>query len=150
MPLDNRSSGAPTSTASPDGTATFPLAIGTNPLPVGATQLADTSGNVANAIAAGQLTSAVGRTAFIAAFTITGAGATAGLPVIVSMAGVIGGVKSYIYVFSAGALVVNQALRITFDPPLSASAPNVNITITCPVSGAGGTHNCITVEGFLI
>lgn len=106
------------------------------------------SGNVANASAAATLTGAATTTVYIAGFEITGSGATAGLPVTVTVAGLLGGTRSYTYSFAAGALVGNAPLIVTYDPPLPASAINTAIVVTCPASGTGGTNNTVVAHGF--
>jgi hypothetical protein len=87
---------------------------------------------------------------YISGFEITGAGATAGLPVTVTVAGLLGGTRSYTYTFVAGALLPNQPLIVTFSPPLPASAVNTPIVVTCPASGAGGTNNTTVAHGFYL
>lgn len=106
------------------------------------------SGNVANASAVATLTPSATQTAFIAGFEISGAGATAGLPVTVTVAGLRGGTRSYTYVFATGATVANLPLVVEFQPPLPASAINTAIVVTCPASGAGGTNNTVVAHGF--
>lgn len=113
----------------------------------GAVQLGASSGNVANAVAAATLTAAAGATTFISGFQVTGAGATAGLPVIVTVTGLLGGTQSFIYTAAAGALLPNQPLIVDFNPPHPASAANTAIVVSCPALGAGNTHNCASVQG---
>lgn len=116
--------------------------------PASAIPLIAGSGNVANASAAATLTPIALTTAFITGFEVTGSGATAGLPVTVTVAGLLGGTKSYTYTFAAGALVGNQGLAVTFFPALPASAVNTAIVVTCPASGAGGTNNTVVAHGY--
>lgn len=116
--------------------------------PAAAIALIAGSGNVANASAAATLTPTALTTAFISGFEVTGSGATAGLPVTVTVAGLLGGTKSYTYTFAAGALVANQPLIVQFAPPLPASAVNTPIVVTCPASGAGGTNNTVVAHGY--
>lgn len=106
------------------------------------------SGNVANASAAATLTPVSTATAYIAGFEVTGAGSTAALPVTVTVAGLLGGTRSYTYNFAAGVLVGNTPLIVTFDPPLPASAVNTAIVVTCPAGGAGNTNNTVVAHGF--
>lgn len=106
------------------------------------------SGNVANASAAATLTGTATTTVYIAGFEITGSGATAGLPVTVTIAGLLGGTRSYTYSFVAGVLVANVPLIVQFDSPLPASAVNTAIVVTCPASGTGGTNNTVVAHGF--
>lgn len=118
------------------------------PYPNLATPLIAGSGNVANASAVATLTGTATTTVYISGFEVTGSGATAGLPVTVTVAGLLGGTRSYTYVFAVGALVGNAPLVVPFDPPLPASAVNTAIVVTCPASGTGGTNNTVVAHGF--
>ena len=108
-----------------------------------------TSGNVANASAAGTLAAVAGRTNYITGFEVTGAGATAGLPVTVTVTGITTPI-SYTYTATAGVLVANTPLLVEFPQPLPASAVNTAITVTCPALGSGNTNNTVNVHGFVI
>jgi hypothetical protein len=114
----------------------------------GATALIAGSGNVANASAAATLTGTAATTVYITGFEITGSGSTAALPVTVTVAGLLGGTRSYTYNFAAGVLVGNQPLVVTFYPPLPASAVNTAIVVTCPAGGAGNTNNTVVAHGY--
>jgi hypothetical protein len=116
--------------------------------PAAAVALIAGSGNIANASAAATLTPTALTTAFISGFEVTGAGATAGLPVTVTVAGLKSGTQSYTYSFAAGVLVANQPLIVQFAPPLPASAVNTAIVVTCPASGSGGTNNTVVAHGY--
>jgi hypothetical protein len=116
--------------------------------PSSSTPLAAGSGNVANASAVATLTGSATTTVYCTGFEVTGAGATAGLPVIVTVAGLLGGTRSYIYVFEAGVLVGNKPLAVQYAPPLPASAVNTAIVVTCPAGGAGNTNNAVVAHGF--
>lgn len=117
-------------------------------LPVGATPIEAQSGNVANAAAVATLAAVAGKTTYIHGFQITAAGATAGLPVVVTVAGLLGGTQSFIFTFPAGALVGATPLNINFGRPLPASAVNTPIVVTCPAGGAGNTNAAATAQGF--
>lgn len=127
-------------------------ADGSNPnaavYPTGATAVANSSANVANAAAVATLAGAASITTYIAGFEVSGSGATAGLPVTVTVAGILGGTLNYTYTFEAGVLVGNKPLTVEFAPPLPASAVNTAIVVTCPASGAGGTNNTAVAHGF--
>ena len=110
--------------------------------------LAAGSGNAKDASAAATLTGTATTTVYISGFEVTGSGATTGLPVTVTVAGLLGGTRSYTYVFAAGALLPNQPLIVSFNPPLPASAVNTAIVVTCPASGTGGTNNTVVSHGF--
>ncbi len=117
-------------------------------LPNGAVAVQTSSGNKAAATAAAALAAQAGKTNFLAGFSVTGSGATTGLPVIVTVTGVLGGTLSYIHTFPAGVLVPCQPLVVKFDPPIPASAVNTAITVSCPTSGSGGTHNAVNANGY--
>lgn len=147
--------GAPVTLVSPNASGIdqavgvgSPLVVAPSRYPSGATALIGGSGNVANASAVGTLTPSATTTAFIAGFEITGAGATVGLPVVVTVSGLLGGTRSYIYTAAAGALLPNSPLLVAFDPPLPASAINTAIVVTCPALGAGNTNNAVVAHGY--
>lgn len=117
------------------------------PYSEGATALIAGSGNVANASAAATLTPTATTTAYISGFEVTGSGSTAGLPVTVTVAGLLGGTRSYTYSFVAGVLVANAPLVVSFFPALPASAINTAIVVTCPAGGAGNTNNTVVAHG---
>lgn len=116
--------------------------------PAGITQITGASGNVANAAAIATLANAAAKTNFLAGFEISGAGATAALPVTVTVTGLLGGTLTYIYTFAAGPLVGNLPLVVEFNPPLQASAVNTPIVVTCPAGGAGNTNNAAVAHGY--
>lgn len=127
----------------------FPVtASAGSPLPQNAVSLQAGSPNQANAVATATLTGTPTTTVWISGFQVTGSGATAGLPVAVTVSGLLGGTRTFAYVFEAGVLVGNNPLIINFNPPLPASAVNTPIVVTCPASGAGGTSNIVTAQGF--
>lgn len=115
-----------------------------------ATAVTASSGNVANAVASAAIPAVTGKTAYVTGFDIQGAGATAGLVVNPTLAGVISGTKTYVYAAVAGALVANQGLSVRFNPPIPASAVNTAITASCPALGAGNTNNAVNIYGFYL
>lgn len=113
------------------------------------TPIINASGNKANAAAAATLTGTATTTVYISGFECTAAGSTTGLPVIVTVTGVLGGTLSYIFTFgAAGALVEATPLFITFNPPLPASAINTPIVVTLPAGGTGNTNAATVAHGF--
>lgn len=132
------------------GTPTNPTVVSVLPYPSGRVALSAGSAVVANAAAVATLTGTASTLVHIAGFEITGAGATAGLPVTVTLSGLLGGTRSYIYTFATGALLPNQTLAVQFDPPLPASAVNTPIVLTCPAGGAGNTANVANAHGFYL
>lgn len=131
-------------------TTTSPLPMASLPYSSDATPVIASSGNVAAAVATATLTSAAGKTAYITGFSVTGSGATAGLPVSVTVTGILGGTLTFTYVAATGALLPNEPLVITFPSPLPASAVNTNIVVSCPSLGAGNTNNTVVAYGYRI
>ncbi len=115
--------------------------------PAGSTPLNSSSTNAANPVVA-TLGAASGVTTYISGFEITGAGATAGVAVSVTVAGTIGGSLVYTYTAATGAAVGNTPLIVQFNPPIPASAANTAITVTCPSLGAGNLLNSCVAHGF--
>lgn len=130
------------------GSLANPLVVADMAYPAGATILGATSGNVANASAVATLAGAAAKTTYISGFQVTGAGATAGLPVVVTVTGLLGGTQSFIFVFPAGALVGAQPLVVNFSYPIPASAVNTPIVVTCPAGGTGNTNAVVSAQGF--
>src|SRR5947207_13311659 len=86
--------------------STHPVPITTiGALPSGSTAKTGASGNVANSSAAASLAAVSGKTNYLTGFQVTASGATAGLPVNVTVTGVITGTMTYTFVFPAGVLV---------------------------------------------
>lgn len=119
-------------------------------IPLGATPVQVSSGNVANAIASATMPAVAAKINYATGFEITGAGATTGLPVTVTLTGVLGGTLSYTYTFAVGALLPNQPLIIEFPEPVPASAANIALVLSCPAGGAGNTNNSVTLHGFVV
>ena len=117
-------------------------------IPIGATQTANSSGNVAAATAAATLAAVAGRLNYITGFSVSGSGATLGLPVTVTITGLLGGTQSYTYCGAAGVLIGNSSLNINFPTPMPASAVNTAIVVSCPTLGAGNTNNTTNAWGF--
>ena len=142
----------------PTGTAPAELAVSaTNPLPINgafiqpnSTALTAGSGNVANASAVATLTGTATTTVYISGFEVTGGGATAGALVTVTVAGLIGGTRSFTYAAATCAAVGNASLIVPFFPPIPASAVNTPIVVTCPALGAGNTNNTVVAHGFYV
>jgi hypothetical protein len=112
------------------------------------TPITATSGNIAAATATATLAAVSNQTTYISGFQITGSGAAAGLPVICTVTGVVGGPLSYIYSAAAGVLVENTPLIVQYDPPIPATAVNVAIVVSCPTLGSGNTNNSVNAQGF--
>lgn len=114
----------------------------------GSAAISVTSGNAAAAIATATIPAVSAKTNYITGFDVTGTGATAGLAVAITIAGLAGGSITYTYAAAAGVTVANTPLLIRFPAPIPASAVNTAITVTCPSLGASNTNNVINAFGF--
>lgn len=126
------------------------LKVSLDTVPAGATAVTAASGNVANASAVATLAAAAGKTTYITGFQVTGAGATAALNVVATVAGVITGTMSYVVTAPVGATVAISALNVQFPTPVPASAVNTAIVVTLPALGAGNTHAAVAAQGFQV
>ena len=115
-----------------------------------ATPLTNASGNKANANAVATLTGTSTTTVYITGFELTASGATAGLPVVATVTGVLGGTLSFIFTFPAGVLVGATPLIVEFPTPIPASAVNTPIVVTLPAGGSGNTNAAAVAHGFYI
>jgi hypothetical protein len=122
-----------------------------SPLPDGATQLVGSSGVVGAAGAAvATLTSAAGRTAYLTGFAVAGLGATGASVAAITITGVLGGTINFGYPVPAGATVAGPPQQLSFNPPLQASGPSVNIVVTVASLGAGNTAVAAMAQGYMI
>lgn len=121
-----------------------------NYLPVSATRVSATSGNIANNTATATIPAVSGKTNYLTGFQVFGAGATAALAVDVSITGLLGGTLTYTYCFAAGVAVANTPINVVFDPPLPASAVNTAIAVSCPAGGTGAAKNTVNAQGYVI
>ncbi len=108
------------------------------------------SGNVANAIATATLAAAAGKTTYITGFEVTGSGATAGAPALVTVAGVAGGTMTYVLPVVTGVTLANAPLIVAFPNPIPASALNTAIAVAVPALGVGNTNSAAVAHGFQI
>lgn len=119
-------------------------------LPSTVTPLTASSGNVANATASATLAGAAGKTTYLQGFTVSGAGATVGLPVTVTITGTVSGTLHFTYSASAGVLVANVPLVMNFPMAIPASATNTSIVVSCPALGVGNTNNAVIAYGYQV
>lgn len=141
---------------SPDGSAYVTMTDGAGNIQsvaagtvVGSTSIAASSGNVAAATATATLTGAASQTTYITGFQINGSGATAASVVNATITGLVGGATlTYPVSVTAGAILTNQPVTVSFYPPLPASAANTSIVISCPSLGAGNTNNAVNAQGY--
>src|SRR5262245_28049648 len=89
-------------------------------------------------------------TKHVTGFTITGAGATAGSTILVTLTGTIGGTLNWKMIIPAGAGVAVTALSERFPTPLRGTGPNVAVTLNVPSFGAGNTDVAVNLYGFKI
>ena len=106
------------------------------------------SGNVANATAAATIPAVAGRLTYLTGLEVTGAGATAGSVVLLTVTGIQGGTATYAIAVPTGATVGLTPLTISFAPPVPASAVNTAIVVSLPALGAGNTNACVVARGF--
>lgn len=119
-------------------------------LPVGATAVIATSGNVAAAVAAATIPAVAAKTNYLTGIIITSGGATAAALVDATIVGLLGGTITLTYGAVAGAALKNPDLVIAFDPPLPASAVNTAIVLSMPSLGAGNLKANATAHGYVI
>jgi hypothetical protein len=117
--------------------------------PVG-TQVANSSGNVANANAIATLPAIANRVNYLTSVSFTGGGATAGSLVVATITGVIGGPLSFVFAVPTGVAVGAAPLLLGFESPLWATGPNVAIVATLPALGAGNTNAATSISGYVI
>ena len=115
--------------------------LGVVPLVIG-------SGNQPNAIAMAHLTPTPTSTAYLCGMVVSGAGATAGSIVVVTIEGLLGGTRNLVYGFETGVNKVNPPLALSFNPPLPASGPGIQILITVPAGGAGNLYSGVMAHGY--
>jgi hypothetical protein len=108
------------------------------------------SGNVAAATATATIAAVSDKTNYLSGFVVTGSGATAGLPVNVTVTGLLGGTQTYTFTAPTGALVGATPLHINFPIALPASATNTAIVVSMPTLGAGSTNAAINAFGFTV
>lgn len=106
------------------------------------------SGNVANATATATIPAVAGRTGYLTGFEVTGAGATAGSVVNLTVTGLLGGTATYSVVVPTGVTTSITPLVVGVNPPLPASAVNTAIVVSVPAFGAGSTNAAVVAHGF--
>lgn len=119
-------------------------------VPIGATQLSASSGNVAAGTAAATLAGAASQTTYITGFSLTSTGSTAATVVNGTITGLLGGTQTYTYASVAGATLPNSPLVVNFSPALPASAVNTSIVVSFPTLGAGNTNTTVNAYGYRV
>lgn len=118
------------------------------PLGLTSTQNGASNTGAAAAIAAVLTPGSAAGTQFITGFQVTGAGATAGSVIVVTLTGVQGGTQSFDVVIPAGVGTSITPLQVSFPTPLQATGPNTSITVNVPSFGAGNTNAAVSAQGF--
>jgi len=95
------------------------------------------------------LAGAVGKTTYLAGFTLTGLGATAAGSIQITTTGLATNLN-FTLPIPAGVTVGVTPLVVSFDPPLPASAPNTPIVVQVPSFGAGNTVASSEAHGFQV
>lgn len=117
-------------------------------IPTGATLVASSSGNVANASAVATLPAASGKTTYIKGLTITPGGATAAALVSATLVG-LGSTLTYTVGAPSGVAVSGLPLVVDFGPGgAPGSAVNTAIVLTLPALGAGNTNASVSAWGY--
>lgn len=124
-----------------------PAALKPSQYPIGATPVTN-SANVAASAAVATLPGVQGKTTFICGAQFTGSGATTALVVNATISGVISGTMNYTYVATAGVLLVDQPIAVSFFPCIPASGLNTAIVVTLPSLGAGNTNAAVSAQGY--
>jgi len=110
--------------------------------------IAASSGNKANSAATATLTHDSTNLWYVTGLEVTASGATAGLPVNVTLTGCLGGTLTWTFTFPAGVLVPATPLVIAMDNPLPSVDANTDVVLTLPASGSGGTNAAVVLRGF--
>lgn len=132
----------------PVGTASNPLAVAQTGYSSATVPITSASGNVAAGVATATLPGVAGKTTYITGFELTGAGATVGVVVLLTVTGTISGTLTYAVPVPAGVLAGITPLIVEFPQPIPASGQNTAIVVSVPSFGAGNTNAAIVAHGF--
>lgn len=142
------------SDGTPNNTAAALVALvgaGGSPLvPPGGTNVAASSGNVANATAAATMPAVASKTNYVTGFSITAGGATAAALVDATLTGVVGGPLHYTFAAPAGATTGALPLIVELETPIPGSAVNTAVTLSLPALGAGNTNAAVNIHGYVV
>src|SRR4051812_43674046 len=94
------------------------------------------SGNVAAATCTWTIAAHLVKLNYLSGFIVTASGATAGLPVSVTVTGLVGGTQTYTFTAPAGVLVGAAPLVVSLPVPLPTTAVNTAIVVSMPTLGA--------------
>jgi len=93
------------------------------------------------------LAAAAGFRTYLSGFVVTGAGATAGSTIAITITGLTS-TLNFRLIIPAGAGVGVTPLIVVFDRPIAASADNTAIVVNVPSFGAGNTDAAAAAWGF--
>lgn len=127
---------------------TIALGTTTTLMPPAATQTGQSSGNVANVAASASIAATAGRFSFVSEIDVSYGGATAGQCVTATLTGVLGGTRNYTICSPTGATVGGVPFVLAFNPPLSSTAINTQISFSVPALGAGNTNTTVNISGY--
>jgi hypothetical protein len=116
-------------------------------LPVGAVQVSNASGMVANASAVATLSTVPGKTTYLTNLIVSGLGATTGTVADLAISGIQGGTLTLSIPVPTGPGVATSAV-IPFAFPLRANALNTPIVITLGAFGSGNAAAAVAAIGY--
>jgi hypothetical protein len=129
----------------PSGAASPAVAQGVAVLEAGAGATA----TVAAATATAAIAAVSAKTGYLAGFSISGGGATAGSRVVATITGLLIGTLSINIAVPAGAAGAITPIFVTFPNPIPASAVNTAITLSVPSFGTGNLSVAVAIWGYV-
>ena len=128
--------------------ATTPLPVSANPVPAGATAVGASQTGAATPLSGTLAAGGAAKRTYISGLVVTGAGATAGSVITVTLTNTVGGTMNFKVVVPAGAGTSITPLVVNFIPPVPAGALNQGIAVTVPSFGAGNTDAAFSAWGY--
>jgi hypothetical protein len=113
-----------------------------------AVQITGQSATTANTANVATLAAAAAKFTWIAGFSCTAGGATAGSLVTITVAGTITGSLTYTWGIPTGATLAATPFTLEFAKPIQSSAVNTAITVTAGAAGAGNTVQQCNAHGY--
>jgi hypothetical protein len=89
-----------------------------------------------------------GKTTYLAGFSVSGLGSTAGGTVNITTSNLLTAQETYVITIPASATQAITTLQVTYNPPIPAVGQGQGITINVPSFGAGNTLSCAQCWGF--
>ncbi len=154
MPLQVNQNSSSSSSAMPDGSASFPFvtsAVQAPAIPAGATDIFGNSAVVSAATATATLAATASRLNYITGFMVTGLGATAATLAVITVTGLAGGTQTFAaYPVPAGVGVSGPIMVVSLPTPIPASAVNTAISVVVASFGSGNVGAQASVQGYMI